>query len=116
MEEEKTKIEQSYEIAFQLISHAGDAKSKASQAIALANVGEYEGAKVLINEAKDEFKIAHQIQTTLIQSEADGQEYVLNIILVHAQDHFSMAMMSIEMAEDILTLNQKINELEKRIS
>ncbi len=108
-------FEQSYEIGFKLILHAGDAKSKAEEAIKLANNYKFDEAVLLIKEASNELKEAHKVQTDLIQAEANGSRYELNILLVHAQDHFAMALTAIDNAKQMLILNKKISQLEEQI-
>lgn len=112
---EKTSLEKAYEIAVQLILHAGDAKSSAMNAIQAANGFQFETAKELIKEANREMRAAHQIQTDLIQQEAGGNRYEVNILLVHAQDHFAMAMTAIENAKNVIALNQKIYDLSEKV-
>lgn len=104
-----------YEIGFQLILHAGDAKSKAEEAIKSSNQYDFDQAEILIKEASKELKAAHKIQTELIQMEANGTPCEINILLVHAQDHFAMAMSAIDHAKQMIILNQKINVLEQMI-
>ena len=70
----------------------------------------------LIKEAKESLKKAHEAQTGLIQKEAAGDRQEVNIILIHSQDHFSMAMTSIDLSEQVLRLNRKIQALEQRES
>lgn len=108
-------IERSYEIAFQLILHAGDAKSKAEESIQFANEGNFDGASIQIKAASNELKEAHKIQTDLIQAEANGSRYELNILLVHAQDHYAMALTAIDNAKQMLILNKRIVALEQKI-
>lgn len=113
---DQTSLERSYEIGVQLIVHAGDAKSKAMQAIQAANEYQFDTAKELIKAANQELHEAHQIQTDLIQQEAGGNRYEINILLVHAQDHFAMAMTAIENARNMMALDQKLCALEARLT
>lgn len=108
-------LDKIYEISFQIILHAGDARTKALQAIQQSNLGEAEEAKALLNEAKQCLKLAHKQQTELIQQEANGEKLELNVMLVHGQDHFSMAMTSIDLAEQMLKMNEKMYSLELKV-
>ncbi|MCI8401376.1 MAG: PTS lactose/cellobiose transporter subunit IIA [Lachnospiraceae bacterium] len=107
-------MEESYEISFQLILHAGDAKSSAMEAILFSNEGDFDKAEESLKKAADELKEAHTIQTKLIQDEAGGNGAQLNILLVHAQDHLCMAMMTIDFAKQMLNMNKRIRELEEK--
>ena len=114
MEEYTSPKEISYQIAFQIIAEAGDGKSKAQEAIRASNSYDFETAESLLKEANDCMKNAHRIQTELLQTEAGGSDYEMNIILVHSQDHLTMAMMTIENAQQIILMNRKIQKLEER--
>lgn len=105
--------EKSYEISFQIIAAAGDAQSKARDAISAANEYRFEDARNLLREAKEDIKVCHDVQTSIIQSEAAGESCDVNIILVHSQDHLSMALILMDFAEQAIRLNQKIQRLEQ---
>ncbi len=102
--------EKKYELAFEIISEAGDAKSKSLNAIGEIQNGNMENGEKLIKEAKDSLINAHKIQTQLIQQEVNGEYVDTNIIMVHAQDHFSMATTTIDLAEIIYKLYKKLAE------
>jgi PTS system cellobiose-specific IIA component len=112
MEEEKNEIEKSYEISFQIILHAGDARSSAAKAVDAANQGSFEKAEEYLKEANQELKQAHKIQTELIQAEAGGTPKPANLMMIHAQDHFSMALMAIDQAKEMIIINKKLDALE----
>lgn len=103
------------EISFNLILHAGNAKSNAMRAILSANEYNFEEAQQHLKEAKEELKIAHQVQTDMLSFEAKGNQLNLNILLVHSQDHLSMAMMSIENANQIILMMKRIQQLELKM-
>ncbi len=102
-----------YTISFQIISDAGDARSYAMKAMTAANNYEFEEANNLLLEAKVNLKKAHKVQTKLLQKEANEEEVTVNVILIHAQDHFSMAMCAIDMAEQAIFMNKRIYHLER---
>jgi PTS system cellobiose-specific IIA component len=72
---------------FTMIAHSGEAKSSCMEAISHAKLGEFEKAKKCIADANSKLSLAHESQTTLIQSEAQGQETKLTLLMIHAQDH-----------------------------
>ena len=49
----------------------------------------------------------------MIQEEANGSPVEVNIILVHAQDHLTMAMMARDNAEEFIHLYRVIKELKE---
>lgn len=102
--------ETNYEIALQLIMSAGDAKADSMSAIKAARAGDFEAAADLLQKAEGKMRDAHQLQINLIQQEAGGQPVEVNIILVHAQDHLTMAMTAQDMAEEMIQLYQMIHK------
>lgn len=101
------------QIAFNLIVHAGDAKSLAQNAIQASNEYDFAKASDLVKQACSELKLAHEIQTKIVQAEAGEVSYPVTVLLVHAQDHLSMAMSSIDFAKQILKMNKRIYKLEE---
>lgn len=102
-----------YEMAFGLILNAGNSKSKSLMAIETAREFEFEEAENLVAEAEEDLRAAHQTQTNLIQSEARGEKMELNLIMVHAQDHLTTAMIMIDQANEFINLYRLISELKK---
>lgn len=101
-----------YEIGFQLILHAGNAKSKAMMAIEEARNYQFKEAEGYLEEAKAASREAHKTQTTLIQGEARGDKVEFSILLVHAQDHLTTAMSVMDQAEEFLHIYRTLNKLE----
>lgn len=102
-----------YEMAFGLILNAGNSKSKSLMAIETAREFEFEEAENLVAEAEEDLRAAHQTQTNLIQSEARGEKMELNLIMVHAQDHLTTAMIMIDQAREFINLYKLIYDLKK---
>ena len=91
--------DEKYEVAFEIIACAGDAKSLALMAIEEARNGNFEQAEKNLAEAREQMAKAHDVQ-----SEAQGKSVELNIVLIHAEDHLTMAIMSIDFAEEFIEL------------
>lgn len=106
--------EKMYEIAFQIIVHAGESRSLSSEAMDAAENYDFEKAEELLKKANDEFLECHQIQTDLLTAEANGESSPVNIILVHSQDHLTMATMAMENARRWIKINKKLEELEEK--
>ena len=96
--------EKDYTLAFQLIASAGDSKSFSVMAKQAAKKFDFVTAEVHLKEAEAEMRKAHQLQIDLIQQEASGDPVKVNIILVHAQDHLTMAMMALEQAKEVMEI------------
>lgn len=103
--------EKDYITAFQLIGIAGDSKAIFMQAINKAKNYELDAAEALYKQGEDELLKAHGVQTEMIQQEAQGDQVPVNIILVHAQDHLTMAMMAKERARELIDLYYIIKDL-----
>lgn len=102
--------ETKYESSMQIILHAGNAKSSALMAIDSAAEGEFEEADKQLEEARSEMNAAHKFQFDMIHEEANGNPVDVNIILVHAQDHLTMATMATDLGERIVDLYKLIDK------
>lgn len=105
--------DEKYAAAFELIMNAGNAKSKALMAVEAAREFQFEEAESCLREAEADMRKAHQAQFDMIQEESKGNPVEVNIILVHAQDHLTMAMMARDNAEEFIHLYRMIKELKE---
>ena len=97
------------DVIMTIIAHAGNARTKAMEAIQKAEVNRLQEARLLLQDADEEVKFAHRSQTELIQKEARGERIDVSLFLVHAQDHLMNAMTVIDMAEKFINLYEKID-------
>lgn len=97
-------------IAFGLIAQAGDARSKAYEALAAAKKGDFEQAEKLIAQAEASVLEAHHIQTSLLAKEANGDHTEVNVMLVHAQDHLMTAILAKELIAEMIEMYQAMSE------
>ena len=74
---------------------------------------DFEEAEKCLKEAEVDMRKAHQAQFDTIQDEANGKPVDVHIILVHAQDHLTMAMMARDNAEEFINLYKIIKELKE---
>ena len=88
--------------AFQLILHAGNAKTKAMEAIYASREGNFEEAEKDLEEAETELNEAHKCQTAMLVGAANGEKLEMDILLVHALDHLSMATTTLDLAEELV--------------
>lgn len=93
-------------IFFEIIAHAGEAKSFAMEALTLAKQGSFDEANASLKQSKDSFLQAHKIQTALIQKELNGEDVPANLILIHAEDHLMSSLLIQEMATEFIELYQ----------
>ncbi|WML34842.1 PTS lactose/cellobiose transporter subunit IIA [Clostridium sp. OS1-26] len=101
------------QIVFNIISHAGSAKSICFEALNLAKKGEFKEAENLINKAKEELYETHGIQNTMIQKEALGQKQEVTLLLMHAEDHLMNAMLAKDLIVELIDM-YKLNYSNRR--
>lgn len=97
-------------IVFEIISHGGNAKGLAYEALGMAEKGNYEEADRLLKEADKELLEAHHIQTKIIQSEAAGDKMEVSVLFVHAQDHLMTAIEAKSLIECMIRLYKRLDE------
>ncbi len=86
------------------IVQAGDARSLALQAVREARLGNREEAEHLLEECDAAMLRAHEVQTSLIRSELEGEPVQMNLLMVHAQDHVMNAMTVKDLAAEIIAI------------
>ncbi len=101
------------QLSFQIISVAGDAHSNAVLAMESARNGKIDDAKKLMETADASLNEAHKYQTQLLVREAQGTKSELSVILIHAQDHLSMATVSYENAKEVIYLYETLYKLKE---
>ena len=100
--------DQIYEVSFQIIMNSGEARSMAMESIAEAKKGNIENARNLLTQAREEINKAHKYQTDLIQTEANGEENDINVLLIHSQDHLMTAMVILDLAGEFIDVYETI--------
>ena len=100
--------DEEYQDAFQLIALAGDSKSDSMRAISEAKQGNFKEAERLLKSAEEKLTQSHVAQYDLIQKEANGDRVPVNIILIHAQDHVTMAIVMKDMATEMVELYRRL--------
>lgn len=64
-----------------------------------------------MNEAQEELLLAHKIQSKLLAKSAKVDHFNPNMLLVHAQDHLCGAQTQLEMAKEIISLYEQVQEI-----
>ena len=106
--------EKVYELAFNIIVHAGESRSLSSEAMDAAENYDFEKAEELLQKANEEFLKCHEVQTDMLTREANGEENEINVILIHSQDHLTMATMAMDNARRWIKINKKLQKLEEK--
>ncbi|MFZ2624074.1 MAG: PTS lactose/cellobiose transporter subunit IIA [Propionibacterium sp.] len=90
--------------SFRIIALAGQARSLAMRSIRTAQSGDFTQAEQLLGHSQELFRECHDIQTQALSAHARGEQVTVDILLVHAQDHLSMANVTIENARIFIDL------------
>lgn len=80
------------QMAFEIISNAGDAMDQYYEALIDLKKNRNEQAKIKLEEGNKFLNKTHEIQTKLIQSEVNEEDIPYSLIMTHAQDHLNSAI------------------------
>lgn len=108
--DEIDETERQREAAMEIIAKAGAARSCAFAAIRRAKAFDFAGAEEQLDEAERYAMEAHKVHTELLVREAGGQQTDGGLLVAHAQDHFMMATLAQEMAEEIVDVYRALEE------
>ena len=88
----------------ELISTAGESKSKAFEALKKVKSKDFKGPKLLIEEARKIDIEAHRIQTELITQDLneDVESPAMSLLMVHAQDHYMTSQLAKDLIEALI--------------
>ena len=100
-------------LSFGLIAMAGDARSKAYEALGAAKEGDFDRADRLLKEADEASIQAHNVQTQLLAKEAGGEHTEVDVMLVHAQDHLMTSILAKELISEMIELYRVIDNDKK---
>lgn len=96
------------EIAFGIITYAGESKFAVKEALSMARGGNFVEAREKLEEAKKVLHKAHKFQTQLITKEANGENTQMSVVLVHSQDHLMTTMSYLDVAEELISMYELI--------
>ncbi|MFJ5625058.1 PTS lactose/cellobiose transporter subunit IIA [Peribacillus loiseleuriae] len=94
------------QIAFQIISLAGDSFSQMMEALKEAKAGHFEKAESIFKEADEQLNEAHKVQTEMIVHEAQGEKNEFSVLLIHAQDTLMNTILSSTLIKELIELHQ----------
>lgn len=96
------------EVAFSIILHSGDARTTIHEAFKDMREENFDEANRKLEESNESLVEAHKIQSGLLKDYANGEEIIMEVIMVHAQDHLMTTMTLREVALEMLALYKKI--------
>ncbi|ASA26427.1 PTS lactose/cellobiose transporter subunit IIA [Paenibacillus donghaensis] len=94
------------QVAMELISKSGEARSLAFQALQEAKAGRTDEAALLMKESLICSKQAHKAQSKLLFSESEGNKTEITVLLIHAQDHLMNSLLAQELIKEIIELHE----------
>ena len=100
-------------VSFDIILHSGNAITMLLEAFELMHEGEFLEAEKKLDDANNELMEAHKAQTSLLQDYVNGEEIVMEVIIVHAEDHLMTTMVLREMAVEMLHVYREMSKLRK---
>ena len=99
---EKFDSKQLEQVAMQLISKGGEARSLAMEAVFSAKEGDLEQADELLDRSEDALNAGHVKNAELLWAEANNTDIPLSILLIHSLDHIMNAQTVVELAREIV--------------
>lgn len=105
--------EKNFEKEFKLLLAAGDSKVSSMAAIEKAREFKFDEAKELLRKSEREMTEAHEVEKDLITEEARGINEDYGVLMMHAQDHLTTAIIFKDMAEEFLKLYEIVYTLKK---
>ncbi|HFH6637327.1 TPA: PTS lactose/cellobiose transporter subunit IIA [Streptococcus agalactiae] len=94
-------------LGFEIVSYAGEARSKLLDALKAAQNGDFEKAEELVESANSSIVEAHHAQTSLLQKEAAGEDLAFSVTLMHGQDHLMTTLLLKDMMKHMIELYKR---------
>lgn len=101
------------EISFEMIAKNGAARSIFIEALRWADKGEFHEAEILMKEGEAMLVEAHEIHGELITSVARGEEVIMDLLLVHAEDQMMAAEMFKLLSREFISIHKRLHKLER---
>ena len=99
-----------YQMSFNIILHAGNAKTLVMESIEAAEHGAFEQASQKLEEANAEMLAAHEQHHSLLTQLANGEGVNVDLMMVHAENHLNAAAEEIMMARQFIKVYQRLEE------
>jgi len=94
-------------IVMDIIVNAGEAKGYLYEALSKAKEGKFDEVDALFEKAEEALGRAHDIQTSLITREANGEKLNVSILFVHSQDHLMTCMSEKNLIREIIEMRRE---------
>ncbi len=97
-------------MAFMIISYAGSAFDHFYKSIECARKGKFDNAEDEMALGREDLKKAHESQTDMLSAETKNEDIPFSMIMTHAQDHLTMAILTERMAQEFVCLYKERGE------
>ena len=94
-------------IVMDIIMSAGEAKGYIYEALAKAKDCKFDEVEILMEKAEEALGKAHDVQTSLLTKEANGENIKVSILFVHAQDHLMTCMSEKNLVKEIIEIRKE---------
>lgn len=94
-------------IVMNIILKAGEAKGYMYEALGKAKEGKFDEVDTLTERAEEALGEAHDVQTSLLTREANGEKINVSILFVHAQDHLMTCMSEKNLIKEIIEMRKE---------
>lgn len=102
-------VEKISEIALQVITYAGLAKSKYIESLTKYRENDFDGVELLISEGDRNYNVAHRAHLCLLQDEMSLKEPQITMLLAHAEDQ----LMAADTIKTLIVEIMKLMEMRK---
>lgn len=99
---------------YRLMAAAGESRSASMRAIEEARNGRFDESVSLLKQAEDLLELAGGLLRFLLPCDEAEDDFSVDIMTVHAQDHMTMAILTKERAEESLCLYRIIYSLKEK--
>ncbi len=106
-----TTLEEMQMVAFQIIAQVGEAKSLYIEAIKYAKQKDFQKAQEFMKDGDESYSKAHHFHHDLVQKEAAGEQLPFSLLLIHAEDQLLSTETIKIMAEEIIVLHEKLQNV-----
>lgn len=100
-------MEEMERCVMELVVNGGNARSMAIEALRAARDGNFDEAHEKMKEAEETLTQAHNMQTSLIQKELNGEKAEIGLLMVHAQDHLMNAITVMDLVREMIEILKK---------
>lgn len=94
-------------LGFEIVAYAGDARSKLLEALKEAEVGNFDEAEKLVDQANECIVEAHRTQTSLLTKEAEGEDLAYSVTMMHGQDHLMSTLVLKDLMHHLIELYKR---------